>query len=113
MVLSFEGQDVGWVDVQEAYAARVQPIVDAVDALAKERGLPRAAVALAWLLRHPAGIVPLVGSTDPARIRELFDLRSQVYAHQGGAFEADPYPEFHRLRASGPVHEGKIGRAHV
>lgn len=55
---------------QEAYTARVQPIVDAVDALAKDRGLPRAAVALAWLLRHPSGIVPLVGSTDPARIRE-------------------------------------------
>jgi cytochrome P450 len=47
---------------------------------------------------------------DPARLRELFDLRSQVYAHQGGAFEEDPYPAFHRLRASGPVHEGTPGR---
>ena len=27
-------------------------------------------VALAWLLKHPAGIVPIVGSTNPARIRE-------------------------------------------
>jgi len=47
---------------------------------------------------------------DPARIRELFDLRSQVYAHMGGSYEADPYPEFQRLRASGPVHEGTPGR---
>jgi predicted oxidoreductase len=27
-------------------------------------------VALAWLLRHPARIVPLVGSVQPAHIRE-------------------------------------------
>ena len=27
-------------------------------------------VALAWLLAHPAGIIPLVGSADPAHIRE-------------------------------------------
>jgi predicted oxidoreductase len=27
-------------------------------------------VALAWLLAHPAGIIPLVGSTDPAHIQE-------------------------------------------
>lgn len=47
---------------------------------------------------------------DPARIRELFDLRSAVYAGDGRGFEEDPHPEFHRLRASGPVHEGTPGR---
>lgn len=47
---------------------------------------------------------------DPARIRELFDLRSEVYTRQGGTFEEDPYPAFHRLRESGPVHEGTPGR---
>jgi cytochrome P450 len=46
---------------------------------------------------------------DPRRIRELFDLRSDVYAMRGGAFEADPYPAFHRLRESGPVHAGIVG----
>jgi predicted oxidoreductase len=30
----------------------------------------RAAVALAWLLKHPSGIMPIVGSTNPQRIRE-------------------------------------------
>ncbi|GMU77985.1 MAG: cytochrome P450 [Acidimicrobiia bacterium] len=47
---------------------------------------------------------------DPERIRELFDLRSTVYAKQGGAFEEDPYPAFHRLRETGPVHAGTPGR---
>src|SRR4051794_33969634 len=45
---------------------------------------------------------------DPERIRKLFDLRSEVYNSRGGAFEVDPYPEFHRLRERGPVHEGTV-----
>jgi predicted oxidoreductase len=53
---------------QEGYAT--DAIVTAVDAIAKSRGASRTAVALAWLLRHPAGIMPIVGSTDAARIRE-------------------------------------------
>jgi cytochrome P450 len=47
---------------------------------------------------------------DPARIRELFDLRSSVYTRLGGGYEEDPYPAFHRLRERGPVHEGTVGR---
>jgi len=27
-------------------------------------------IALAWLMKHPAGIVPIVGSTNPVSIRE-------------------------------------------
>ena len=46
---------------------------------------------------------------DRSRLRELFDLRSNVYATRGGAFEDDPYPAFHRLRETGPVHEGIVG----
>jgi predicted oxidoreductase len=30
-------------------------------------------LALAWLLRHPAGIIPIVGSTNPDHIREAAD----------------------------------------
>jgi len=46
-----------------------QRILPVLDEIATARGSTRTAIALAWLLRHPAGIVPLVGSTDPARIR--------------------------------------------
>ena len=41
----------------------------ALDEIATERATTRMIVALAWLLRHPSGIVPLIGSTDPDRIR--------------------------------------------
>jgi predicted oxidoreductase len=36
--------------------------------LASERGVPAEAVALAWLLRHPAKIVPVLGTTRPERL---------------------------------------------
>jgi predicted oxidoreductase len=37
--------------------------------MALRRGVDRAELALAWLLHHPTGIVPIIGSTNPARIR--------------------------------------------
>jgi len=43
---------------------------------------------------------------DRDRIRTLFDLRAETYASRGGSFDVDPYPTFHRLRESGPVHPG-------
>lgn len=39
-----------------------------VDGIAREKGVRAEAVALAWLLRHPAGIQPVVGTTNPERI---------------------------------------------
>jgi predicted oxidoreductase len=53
---------------QKSYKAK--PTITELDRVAKVHGTTRANIALAWLLRHPAGIVPIVGSADPARIRE-------------------------------------------
>lgn len=53
---------------QEKY--RVERVGLELDALARVRGRPRGTLALAWLLKHPAGIVPIVGSTKPEKIRE-------------------------------------------
>jgi predicted oxidoreductase len=41
-----------------------------VDALAKAHGVSRTVVALAWLLKHPAKIQPIIGSINPDHIRE-------------------------------------------
>jgi cytochrome P450 len=46
---------------------------------------------------------------EPARLRELFDLRASVYATRGGAFEDDIYPKLTELRETGPVHRGIVG----
>ncbi|TAN36905.1 MAG: aldo/keto reductase [Verrucomicrobia bacterium] len=52
---------------QENY--RVDAIVTELDAQAQSFGVARGTLALAWLLKHPAGIVPIVGSTQPEKIR--------------------------------------------
>jgi len=49
---------------------RVQATIDVLDQVAGERGVSRTVVTLAWLLRHPAGVLPVVGTTNPDRIRE-------------------------------------------
>jgi predicted oxidoreductase len=53
---------------QKGYKAK--NVVAELDRLAKVHHTTRTNIALAWLLRHPAGVVPIIGSTDPARIRE-------------------------------------------
>jgi predicted oxidoreductase len=45
-------------------------MVAELDELAKERGVSRTVIAIAWLLKHPSKIVPIVGSTNPDRIRD-------------------------------------------
>ena len=44
-------------------------VVDAVEALAKARGVPPAQVALAWLLHRPA-VVPIVGASSDAHVAD-------------------------------------------
>ncbi|MDO8213489.1 aldo/keto reductase [Conexibacter sp. CPCC 206217] len=45
-------------------------IVDAVAAIATERGLPRAQIALAWLLHQPAVTAPIVGVTKESHLTD-------------------------------------------
>ncbi len=65
--LSFNGQ----IDLNEPGHARRIQLRDAVDAIARERNASRAVTAIAWLLRHPSNIVPIIGSADPKNIREI------------------------------------------
>jgi len=44
--------------------------VKALDEIARARNVSRTAVALAWLLKHPSRMIPIIGSTDPQRIRD-------------------------------------------
>jgi predicted oxidoreductase len=53
---------------QEGY--ETESINRLLDDLAKRHNSNRTAIALAWLMKHPAQIIPIVGSTDPTRIRE-------------------------------------------
>lgn len=47
-----------------------------MDALALEQGTDWSAVAVAWLLRHPAGILPVMGTNSLSRIARLAESAS-------------------------------------
>ena len=53
---------------QEDY--RIKPVVAALDMVGKKYGVNRTVLALAWLLKHPSNIIPIVGSTNPTSIRQ-------------------------------------------
>lgn len=46
------------------------PIIDAVEQVAAERGVPMAAIALAWVLRNPVVSAPVVGATKPHHLSD-------------------------------------------
>lgn len=48
-------------------------ITTALDKMAAELNTTRSSLALAWLLKHPSKIIPIVGSAKPERIRSSVD----------------------------------------
>lgn len=66
-MLGFGGKDVT-AEQKAEYAA--EKVIPALDAVAQAHGVSRNVIALAWLLKHPSKIVPIVGSANPDRIRE-------------------------------------------
>ena len=49
------------------------PVAELMDKLAVEAGVDRAAVAVAFLLRHPSKILPVLGTNNLGRIRAISD----------------------------------------
>ncbi|HEX7874369.1 MAG TPA: aldo/keto reductase [Sphingobium sp.] len=45
-------------------------VAEALDVVATEQGVSRTVAAYSWLMAHPAGIVPIIGSQQADRIRE-------------------------------------------
>ena len=54
----------------DAEGERDRPIVDAVQAVAEDRGIPMAQVALAWVLRNLVIAAPIVGATKPHHLAD-------------------------------------------
>ncbi len=53
-----------------------RPFVAVVQQMAKEKGVSTEVLALAWLMRHPAMIQPIIGSTKAERIQESVQAAS-------------------------------------
>ncbi len=58
------------------------PLSRALWRLGREMGVTREQLAIAWLLRHPANISPILGSGKLPRIRELVDAQNIVLDRQ-------------------------------
>jgi predicted oxidoreductase len=50
--------------------ARDKAVAAALDAVAEAQNVSRTVAAYSWLMAHPAGIIPIIGSQNPARIAE-------------------------------------------
>lgn len=49
---------------------RMRAVAELATTLGKKKGVSMDAILIAWLLRHPAGIQPIIGTTQPDRIRD-------------------------------------------
>ncbi|SDF79128.1 Aldo/keto reductase family protein [Thermoanaerobacter thermohydrosulfuricus] len=59
----FEGIFLGNVKFKE--------LNDKIDEIAAKKGVPSIAIPIAWILRHPAKIQPIVGTTNPKRLKDI------------------------------------------
>jgi predicted oxidoreductase len=58
------------VDLRNPDHTRRAQLQDTLKSIARSREVASHVIALAWLLKHPARIVPILGSTDATRIKE-------------------------------------------
>jgi predicted oxidoreductase len=52
---------------------RARAVAAELDRIAAPAGISRTAAAYSWLMAHPAGIIPIVGTQNPARVAEAAD----------------------------------------
>ena len=58
------------IDINMPEHAKRIGIRETLDGIARDYGVSRTIIALAWLLKHPAKIIPVVGSAKPEHIRD-------------------------------------------
>lgn len=80
---------------QQGY--KTDAIVKTLDEIAAARGVSRTVIAFAWLLKHPSKIMPIVGTTNPERIRETvkateFELTREEWYRLFVAARGEPLP---------------------
>lgn len=56
------------IDPPHTADVRVQQLAQQIAKMAAEKNTTREAIVLAWLLRHPAGIQPIIGTMNPTRL---------------------------------------------
>lgn len=73
-------------------------VVERVAAIANERAVPRAQVAMAWLLRNPLVTAPIVGTTKPHHLDDAVAALEVTLSDDEVARLEEPYTP-HRVTA--------------
>ena len=58
------------VDPNDPRARGLKVLIVLMDQMAQQYGVSRSVLGLAWLLKHPSQIIPIVGSVTPGRIHD-------------------------------------------
>ena len=66
-------------------------VVEAVAALADKRGIPRAQIALAWMLQKPVITAPIIGATKPHHLEDAVQALSVTLSPEEVASLEEPY----------------------
>ena len=61
----------GWFEGTFVGNPKFPELNRALDEIGEKYGVSATAVVVAWMLRHPAGIMPLCGTSNPDRIKEI------------------------------------------
>ena len=69
-VLAWSPLAQGRLGISTKGGARAEAVRQTLDAVALVKGVSRTAVAYAWILAHPSGAVPIIGTQQPERIVE-------------------------------------------
>jgi predicted oxidoreductase len=76
-------------------SARERDVAAELDRIGAEQGVSRSVAAYGWLMAHPAGIIPIVGSQNVERIAEASRARTMRWTRQ------DWYAVFVAARGAG------------
>ncbi len=97
-------EEAGYASLFEATAESDQKIVEAVGAVAAERGVSRAEIALAWLRRHPVVATPIIGALKTKHIDDAVAALSITLTDEEAARLEAPYtPRFDGQGISDPA----------
>lgn len=83
--------------LQSQKSYQPQRVLPLLDEIAARYNATRSQIALAWLLKHPAGVIPIVGSTNRSRIinaaqSDAIDLSREEWYSILSAADPDPLP---------------------
>ena len=91
------GDDMDRHDASDAFgrtlytAASDRAIVDRVGEVAARRGVPRAQVAMAWLVQQPTVTAPIVGARKPEHLEDAVAALDLELSYEETSFLEEPY----------------------